>query len=103
MLQIGTRVVAVRNFGPVKEGQPGIVTGTAEERWLWRTKLIYLCTFADNVRIAARPKEVEDFDHGYSLADLEAPNFLSVQAAHAREQLKARRDQAATPPQRSQG
>jgi hypothetical protein len=67
-LQIGTRVVAVRNFGPITEGQPGIITGIAEERWLWLSKRIYLCTFADNVKIAARPKEVDDYDHGYSLA-----------------------------------
>ena len=78
LLQIGATIIAVRNIGPVKEGTPGIVTGITEERWFWKSKLIYLCTFADNVRIAARPKEVEDYDHGYSLADLENPNFLSV-------------------------
>jgi hypothetical protein len=77
VVHIGTRVVAVRSFGPVKEGQLGIVTGIAE----WRSKPIYLCTFAGNVKITARPKEVEDYDHGCSLADLEAPDFLSVQAA----------------------
>jgi hypothetical protein len=71
--QIGTRVIAVRNFGPIKEGQPGIVTGIAEEPWFWWRKPIYLCTFAYNVKIAARPQEVEDVDHGYSLTDLEAP------------------------------
>jgi hypothetical protein len=71
--QIGTRVIAVRNFGPIKEGQPGIVAGIAAERWFRLSKPIYLCTFADNVKIAARPKEVEDYDHGYSLADLEKP------------------------------
>ena len=89
-LQIGTKIVAVGSFGPVKEGQPGIVTGIAEERWFWRLKPIYLCTFADNVKITARPKEVEDYDHGYSLTDLEATNFMSVQAARHRDQLKAR-------------
>ena len=81
VVQIGTRVVAVRSFGPVKVGQLGIVTGIAEERRFWRSKPIYLCTFAGNVKLAACPKEVEDYDHGYSLADLEAPDFLSVQAA----------------------
>ena len=75
-LQIGTKILAVRSFGPVKEGQPGIVTGIAEQRWFWQMKPIYLCTFADNVKIAARPKEVEHHDHGYSLTDLEASNFL---------------------------
>ena len=89
LLQMGARVVAVRSFGPVKEGQPGIITGIAEERWFWRSRPIYLCTFADNVKIAARPKEIDDYDHGYSLADLEVPNFLSVQAARHRDQLKA--------------
>ena len=90
-LEIGARVIAVRNFGPVKEGQPGIVTGIAEERWFWKSKQIYLCTFADNVRIAARPREIEGYDHSYSLTDLEAPNFLSAMAARQRDKLKARR------------
>jgi hypothetical protein len=90
-LQIGTRIIAIRNFGPVKEGQPGVITGIAEERWFWRSRLIYLCTFADNVKIAARPREIEDYDHGNSLADLETPDYLSVQAAHLRDELKARR------------
>jgi len=89
-LQIGARVVAVRNFGPVTESQPGIVTGIAEEKWFWKSKPIYLCTFADNMKVVARLKEIEGYDHGYSLADLENPNFLSAQAARHRDQLKAR-------------
>jgi hypothetical protein len=91
LLQIGARVIAVRNIGPVKEGQPGIVTGIAEERWFWKSKPIYLCTFADNVRIAARPKEVEDYDHGYSLADLENPNFLIAMGNRVVSELSRRR------------
>jgi hypothetical protein len=61
------------NAAASDESQPGIVTGIAEEPWFWWRKPIYLCTFAYNVKIAARPQEVEDFDHGYSLTDLEAP------------------------------
>ena len=88
LLQMGARVVAVREFQACHRGQPGIVTGIAEEQWFWRSLRSIFCTFADNVKIAARPKEVDDYDHGYSLADLETPNFLSVQAARHRDQLR---------------
>ena len=89
-MPIGTRVVAVRDFGPVMVGQPGIITGTSEESFLWMSRKVYLCTFADNVKIAARPKEIDDHDHGYSLDDLENPDYLSVKAERAKRELAAR-------------
>jgi hypothetical protein len=52
-LPVGTKVVAVRNFGPVTEGQPGIITGTAEVPFFWWSRPTYLCTFADNVKVSA--------------------------------------------------
>ena len=74
-LKAGTRVKAVRNLGSVREGAFGIVTGTSVYRDLWRQKQTYLCTFADNMKIAARPNEIEEFDHGHTLVDLEQPDF----------------------------
>jgi len=74
-LPIGTRIVAVRNFGPVQDGAPGIITGTAEYPFFWWSRPYYLCTFAGNLKIAEKPKEIDDFDHGYSMAALENPDF----------------------------
>ena len=74
-LKAGTRVKAVRNLGRVREGAFGIVTGTSVYRVLWRQKQTYLCTFADNMKIAARPNEIEEYDHGHTLVDLEQPDF----------------------------
>lgn len=89
-LPVSTRVVAVRNFGPITEGQPGIITGIAEQRFFWRSKLVYLCTFADGVKAAAKPNEIDNFDHGYTLAELENPDFLTARAARDRDELKTR-------------
>ena len=75
-LKVGTKVVAVCNFGPIEEGQPGIITGTAEYSFFWRFRSMYLCTFAGNVKAAAKPKEIEDFHHGCSLGMLEDPNVV---------------------------
>jgi hypothetical protein len=74
-LRTGTRIVAVRNFGPIKAGVPGIVTGTLEYRFLWRSKAMYSCTFAGNVRVHTKPKDIDVLEHGYSLIELESPQF----------------------------
>ena len=77
-LQFGTKVQAVRNFGPVKEGAPGIITGVADIPSFWRARPAYLCTFADNMKVHARPKQIEAYDHGYNLDELEQPDFASI-------------------------
>lgn len=77
-LQFGTKVQAVRNFGPVKEGAPGIITGVADIPSFWRSRPAYLCTFADNMKVHARPKQIEAYDHGYNLDELEQPDFASI-------------------------
>jgi hypothetical protein len=77
-LPVGTRVVAVRNVGLVKEGAPGIVTGTHKGRPYRNNMLVYFCTFADNSKIAARPNEIDKYDHGYTLAELEHPNYCEI-------------------------
>jgi hypothetical protein len=74
--QIGTKVIAVRDFGLIEEGAPGIVTGTAEYPFLWWSRSMYLCTFAGNVKIAAKSAEIDEFDHGCTLEEIENPDFV---------------------------
>jgi len=76
-LQVGAKVQAVRNLGPVKKGAPGIITGTANLHFFWWSRPAYLCTFADNIKVHARPKQIVAYDHGYNLEDLEQPDFAS--------------------------
>jgi len=78
LLPIGTRVVAVRNFGLIEEGAPGIITGAFEASFFWWSRPMYLCTFAGNMKIAAKPREIDDFDHGYQLAELENPDPVKM-------------------------
>jgi hypothetical protein len=70
-LQAGTLVIAVRNFGAIEEGTPGIITGTTEFPFLLWSRPYYLCSFAGGIPIAARPKEINAFDHGFSRTELE--------------------------------
>jgi hypothetical protein len=75
-LTVGTKIIAVRSIGPVREGAPGIITGIAEVPFFFRTRPVYLRTFAGNLKIAAQPKEIDDYDHGYALERLENPGGL---------------------------
>jgi hypothetical protein len=77
-LPAGTKVRAVRNFGPVKEGAPGIITGAADIGFLWWSRPAYRCTFAGNMKVHARPKDIEAFEHGHGLAELQQADFESV-------------------------
>lgn len=72
----GTKVIAARDFGPITEGAPGIITGTIDTPFFFWKRRMYLCTFADNVNIAAKPNEIDDFDHQYSLEELEKPRLV---------------------------
>jgi hypothetical protein len=83
---IGTRVIATRNFGPIREGTPGIITGTTKVPFLFWQRFYYLCTFAENMKVAARPKEIDDFDHGRTLEDLENPNYADILLGRGRNQ-----------------
>ena len=76
-LQVGTKVQAVRNFGSIKKGVPGIITGRAAVRFLWWSRPAYVCTFADNMTIHARPSQIAAYEHGYCLRELEQPDFAS--------------------------
>jgi len=76
-LQVGSKVRAVCKFGSVAEGSLGIITGVANLRFSWQSPA-FLCTFADNMKVRARPKNIEAFNHEHSLEELEQPDFRSV-------------------------
>jgi hypothetical protein len=79
-LAVGAKVVALRDFGAIRKGLPGIITGTAREPFFQGNRSVYLCTFADNMKSLARPKEVASQDHDYSLEDLECASFVDMLA-----------------------
>src|SRR5215510_155494 len=80
-LQAGSKVWAVCKFGVVPKGTLGIVTGTANGRFGWQSPM-YLCTFADNRKVRARPKDIEAYNHAHSLQELEQPNLGAIQSRH---------------------
>jgi hypothetical protein len=65
-LRVGA-TVPVRNFGPVKEGAPGIITLLTDLPLFGWSRPAYLCTFAGNLEVHARPKLIEAFNPGYNL------------------------------------
>jgi hypothetical protein len=75
--KVGTKVIAVPNFGPIKEGTPGIITETAEYPFFFWSRSMYLCTFADSLKVAVKPKDLDNYDHGFSLEELEHSSFIS--------------------------
>jgi hypothetical protein len=78
-LPVGSKVWAVCKFGSVPKGTPGIVTGIADGRFIWQSPM-YLCTFADNRKVRARPKDIEAHNHAHSLQELEQPNLGAIQS-----------------------
>ena len=85
MYPVETPVIAIKNVGPVRDGQPGVVTGYAELGSFFWKRSFYLCTFLGNVRLAVNPGEIADHDHGYSRQHLEMPEGSSLPVA---EQLR---------------
>jgi hypothetical protein len=76
-LLIGTKVQATRNFGPIKEGTPGIITDVADLSFFCWSRPTYVCTFAENQKVHARPRQIAAYEHGYSIEELEQPDFAS--------------------------
>ena len=71
-LSVGSKVVAMRDFGPVVKGQLGIVTHVVRaHRLFWRR--LYICTFLGDVSAVAQPDEIERFDHGIKMDMLKDP------------------------------
>lgn len=52
-------------------GQVGIITGIWQQDFLFWKRPTYLCTFIGNVGLAMKPSEVEAFDHGRTLEELQ--------------------------------
>src|SRR5262245_55433271 len=76
-LLVGTKVQAARNFGPIKEGRPGIITDVVDLSIFCWSRPTYVCTFAENKRVHARPRQIAAYEHGYSIEELEQPDFAS--------------------------
>jgi len=98
-LRVGSKVRAVCKFGSVKEGTPGVITAVADVRFFWQS-LTYLCTFADNIKVRARPKDIEAYNHEHSLEELEQPDLRSIQSrriALRAEQLLSRQRRTRLP------
>ena len=78
-LPVGSKVWALCKFGPVTEGTPGIITGVTEVRFFWQSPM-YLCTFANNMKVRARPKDSEPYNHAHSLEELKQSDLKSIQS-----------------------
>jgi hypothetical protein len=76
-LPVGTRVQAARNLGPIKKGTPGIITDVADISFFCWSRAAYVCTFAENKRVHARPRQIGVYEHGYSIEELQQPDFAS--------------------------
>ena len=88
LLPIGTLVLATKNVGPVRDGQPGIVTGVVEQRYFFWKRPFYLCTFFGNVKVAMKLNEVTDFNHGRSLEELEQDEDGSLSVAEQMQRIR---------------
>jgi hypothetical protein len=73
VLQAGTKVRAVHDFWHIKDGAPGIITGVADVPGVYPGGPVYTCTFADNATTTARPNDISEDDHGYTLQELQQP------------------------------
>ena len=80
-LPVGTFILAIKNVGPVQDGQPGVVTGVVEVPFLFWNRLMYLCTFFGNVKVAMKLKEITEFNHGHTKEQLEESENGSLSPA----------------------
>jgi len=81
-LQPGTKVLAVCNFRSVKKGAFGIITGQAGRSYFGPSWSRYPCTFANNIRISVRSKQIQACNHSFSLEELEHSDFATIQSRH---------------------
>ena len=69
----GKLVVATADFGPVLDGQPGIVVARQQgPRLPWRAAT-YVCTFLGGTTVTLSRRHIVPQDHGYSRLMLEDP------------------------------
>jgi hypothetical protein len=90
---VGTKIIAVKNIGKVREGALGVITGVAAIPFFFWTRQMYLCTFAGNYKIAVRSSEIDDFDHGYNLEAIENPDFMP-DFNHVSQRMRDRRQKS---------
>lgn len=59
VLDVGSEIIAIKTVGPVRKGTRGVVTDMTRVPFLffW-SRTVYLCTFAGNISLAARPGEI---------------------------------------------
>jgi hypothetical protein len=72
-LPIGTTIAAAVDFGPVIEGQSGIVTHHHTAFLLLGRPAAYGCIFLGGVRVMASRAQITAVQHGHSLPALEDP------------------------------
>jgi len=87
---IGTSIIAIKDVGVVRDGQPGIITGIGEQKSFLRNWPVYMCTFLGNVRVDMKPGEVDDHPHGYSIQQLSEPEDKSLSVAEQLRQIMPR-------------
>ncbi|HTN95299.1 MAG TPA: hypothetical protein VMJ33_12015 [Gallionella sp.] len=88
LFPVGTSILAIKNVGPVHDGQPGIVTGVVEVPFFFWKRPMYLCTFFGNIKVATKPNEVTEFNHGQSRDQLEKPEDNSVSVAKQLQRIR---------------
>ena len=74
-LLVGTKVQAARNFGPIKEGTPGIITDVADLSFFCWSRPTYVCTFAENKRAHARPDRLRRMSTDIALKNWSNPTL----------------------------
>ena len=94
LISAGTPVIAVTNVGPVREGEVGFVTGSAELGPFFWKRHFYLCTFFGNVKVAVRPKEIDAYDHGRTFAEIERGVDPNASTGEQMLQIRPLRDTA---------
>jgi hypothetical protein len=72
-LPIGTNIAAALDFGPVVQGQWGIVTYHQTGSLLPSRTATYGCTFLGGIRVRASRAQITAVRHGHSLHALEDP------------------------------
>jgi hypothetical protein len=72
-LPIGTTIAAAVDFGPVVQGQLGIVTHHRTAFLLLGRPAAYGCTFLGGLRVMASRAQIIAVRHGHSLPALEDP------------------------------
>jgi hypothetical protein len=72
-LPIGTTIAAAVDFGPVIQGQLGIVTHHHTAFLLLARPAAYGCTFLGGVRVMASRAQITAVGHGHGLPALEDP------------------------------